>query len=646
MKKVFLPVAVVSLALACAAAAKNDDPVLMTVNGKSVPVSEFQYLFEKNNAQQETPQSLDEYIDMFITYKLKVADAEAAGLDTTAAFHKEFKGYCDELAAPYLRDSLTAERLVNEAYDRMKRRVSISQIMLPIGNTSEEKAANRARLDSIRTAILNGADFSEMAVKYSSDRNVKYNKGYYGYIAPNMYPYPFEEAAYSTPVGEISPVIDDAPYGYHIIRVEAEKPDEGRVHARHILKLTRNMSQEEQDKKKQQIDSLYNLVTVEGADFGELAEKFSDDTGSAKRQGDLGAFGIGRMVPEFEQAAFALQPGEVSKPVKTSYGWHIIQMIERLPMETLDEVRPAIQSMISRDQRSRMPEIEKLNQLKKKYHAVMVPDGMEKVKSIISAGATPAEALGMIASSDIVVASINGNNIKASEVMTTVGESTRNTTPDAWSTFEDAASNYLSDQTVDYFKAHIGDENPTFRNLVNEYRDGILLFEISNRNIWDKSNKDKDGIEAFFNANRTKYSWSAPKYKGYVIFATSDSIATAAKKFLADNTIGNDTLSVTLRKEFGRNIKVEKVIAGQGENAILDNVAFGGEKPEPVGRWIEWFGYNGRVIPQPEEAADVRGAVTEDYQKQLEQNWVTDLHKKYKVKLNKKEVDKLKKANK
>ncbi|MDE6582155.1 MAG: hypothetical protein K2K47_06500, partial [Duncaniella sp.] len=155
MKKVLLPVAVVSLALACAAAAKSDDPELMSVNGKSVPVSEFQYLFEKNNAQQETPQSLDEYIDMFITYKLKVADAEAAGIDTTAAFHKEFKGYCDELAAPYLRDSLTAERLVTEAYDRMKRRVAISQIMVPIGNTAEEKTANRARLDSIRTAILN-----------------------------------------------------------------------------------------------------------------------------------------------------------------------------------------------------------------------------------------------------------------------------------------------------------------------------------------------------------------------------------------------------------------------------------------------------------------------------------------------------------
>ncbi len=645
MKKVFLPVAVVSLALACAAAAKSDDPELMSVNGKSVPVSEFQYLFEKNNAQQETPQSLDEYIDMFITYKLKVADAEAAGIDTTAAFHKEFKGYCDELAAPYLRDSLTAERLVTEAYDRMKRRVAISQIMLPIGNTAEEKAANRARLDSIRTAILNGADFGEMALKYSSDRNVKYNKGYYGFIAPNMYPFPFEEGAYSTPVGEISEVIDDAPYGYHIIRVEAEKPDEGRVHARHILKLTRNLSPEEEAKKKQEIDSIYNLVK-NGADFGEIAASLSDDAGSAKRQGDLGIFGIGRMVPEFEKAAFALQPGEISEPVKTSYGWHIIQCIERLPMETLEEARPAIQSVIKNDRRSRQPEIEKLNQLKKKYHAVIVPEGMDKAKALLQAAATPADGLSRLASSDIVVARINGNDITAAEVMSKVGENTRATTPDAWTTFDDAALNCLDDRTIEYFKAHIGDENATYRNLVNEYRDGILLFEISNRNIWDKSNKDKEGLEAFFNANRDKYSWNTPKYKGYVIFATSDSIAAAAKKYLADNTIGDDSLSTTLRKQFGRNIKVEKVIAGKGENVILDNVAFGGEKPEPVGRWIEWFGYKGRVIPAPEEAADVRGAVTEDYQKQLEQNWVADLHKKYKVKVNKKVVDKLKKAKK
>ncbi|MDE6417461.1 MAG: hypothetical protein K2K68_10630, partial [Duncaniella sp.] len=286
------------------------------------------------------------------------------------------------------------------------------------------------------------------------------------------------------------------------------------------------------------------------------------------------------------------------------------------------------------------------NQLKKTYHAVIVAEGMDKVKDILRSAATPADGLGQAAASDIVVARINGNEITAAEVMATVGENTRVTTPDAWTTFDEATRSCLDDRTLEHFKAHIGDDNATYRNLVNEYRDGILLFEISNRNIWDKSNKDKEGLEAFFKANRDKYSWSAPKYKGYVIFATSDSVATAAKKYLEDNTIGDDSLSITLRKQFGRNIKVEKVIAGKGENAILDNVAFGGEKPEPVGRWIEWFGYNGRVIAAPEEAADVRGAVTEDYQKQLEQNWIADLHKKYKVKVNKKVVDKLKKAKK
>ncbi len=645
MKKIILPVAAVSLALAFGAFARSSEPELMQVNGKSVPVSEFEYLYEKNNSQQETPQSVDEYIDMFITYKLKVADAEAAGIDTTAAFRKEFSQYCDELAAPYLRDSLTAERLVNESYEHMKRRVAVSQIMLPIGATPEEKAANRQRLDSIRTAILNGADFGEMALKYSSDRNAKYNKGYYGFIGVNMYPYPFEQGAYNTPVGEISEVIEDAPYGFHIIRVEAENPDEGRVHARHILKLTRNLTPEQELAKKAEIDSIYNLIK-NGADFAELATNLSDDPGSARNGGDLGIFGMGRMVPEFEQAAFSLAPGEVSEPFKTSYGWHIVQTLERLPLETLEEVRPAIMRAISGDVRGSMPEIEKINQLKKKYHAVIVPEGMEKATSIIKSAATPADGLAALSASDVVVAKINGEDITASQVVATIGENTRQSTADAVTTFDAAAKQYLDDRTVAYFKSHIGDENPNFRNLVNEYRDGILLFEISNRNIWDKSNQDKEGLEAYFNANRSKYSWTAPKYKGYVIFATSDSVATAARKFLDENTIGNDSLATTLRKAFGRNIKVERVIAGQGENAILDNVAFGGEKPAPVGRWIEWFGYNGRIIDAPEEAADVRGAVTEDYQKELEKNWVAELHKKYKVKLNNKEIKKLKSGKK
>ncbi len=244
MKKHFLPVVLAAAAILTAAAARTDksDPVVMSINGKDIHRSEFKYLYEKNNLQQMQPQTIDEYVDMFVVYKLKVADAETTGIDTTETFLKEYNGYCADLSRPYMRDSLVEERLVREAYDRMATSRRVSHIMLPVGTTVAEKEANRQRLDSIRTAILNGADFGEMAVKFSADRSAANNRGNMGYINPNMYPYPFEKAAYDTPVGAISEVVDDAPYGLHIIKVSDEKPNPGTVSARHILKMTKGLS--------------------------------------------------------------------------------------------------------------------------------------------------------------------------------------------------------------------------------------------------------------------------------------------------------------------------------------------------------------------------------------------------------------------
>ncbi|WP_290137273.1 peptidylprolyl isomerase, partial [Duncaniella muris] len=204
-KKPFIISALACAAILSASASKNADPVLMTINGKDVRQSEFEYLYHKNNLQQLAPQSIDEYIEMFIVYKLKVADAEAAGLHQTDAFTKEFNGYCAELSRPYLRDSIVEKRLIEEAYARMATSRKVSHIMLPLGSTYDEKEANRMKLDSIRTAIVNGsADFGEMAVRYSSDRSARVNNGSMGYINVNSYPYPFEKTAWETPVGEIS----------------------------------------------------------------------------------------------------------------------------------------------------------------------------------------------------------------------------------------------------------------------------------------------------------------------------------------------------------------------------------------------------------------------------------------------------------
>ncbi|MDE6495539.1 MAG: peptidylprolyl isomerase [Duncaniella sp.] len=643
MKKKFIPALLVGLAILTATAAKKNDPVLMTVNGKDVHQSEFEYLYNKNNRQQMQPQGIDEYVDMFVTYKLKVADAEAAGIDTTAAFRKEFEGYCSELARPYMRDSLVEERLVQEAYARMDRMVDVSHIMMPIGTTHQERIDNKARLDSIRTAVLNGADFAEMAKKFSSDRSAVRNGGRMGYIYANMYPYPFELAAFSTPVGQVSEVIDDAPYGYHIVKVNGEKPNPGSVHARHILKLTRDMTPEQAQAKKAEIDSIYNILASGNADFESIARAESDDPGSARNGGDLGFFGMGRMVPEFEEVAFSLNDGEISKPFASPFGYHIVQVIEHKGIGSLEEERPQILKAIGRDVRANYPETERLNQLKKDYHAVILPQGLDKVKTLLSSAADTESGFALLDTDKTVVATIGDRKFTAADVMASMKPNVRQSAGDGYTTFYDAVGQILNDRTLDYARERLIVDQPDYRNLVNEYRDGILLFEISNRNVWDRSTRDTEGLEEFFRVNRDNYKWDAPKYKGYIVFATNDSVAGAARRYLASHEIEKDSLVKTLRKEFGRTVKIERVIAAKGDNAIVDNVAFNGEQAAAPGNWKAWFGYKGRIIDAPEEAADVRGAVSADFQQELERRWIESLHKKYPVKINKKAIKKLKK---
>lgn len=634
-KKSFIISAIACAAILSASASKNTDPVVMTINGKDIRQSEFEYLYNKNNLQQLAPQTIEEYIDMFVVYKLKVADAEAAGLDKTEAFKKEFDGYCADLSRPYMRDSLVEQRLVNEAYKRLATSRRVSHIMLPTGSTYDENEANRMRLDSIRTAIVNGsADFGEMAVRYSSDRSARVNNGSMGYINANRFPYPFEKAAWETPVGEISPVIDDAPFGFHIIRVEDERPNPGKVQARHILKLTAELSEEESAVKKAQIDSIHKTL-LNGGDFESIARAESEDPGSAANGGLLGWFGPGEMVKEFEDAAFGLKDGEISTPFKTSYGYHIVQTLSHRGIGTLDEESQGIKAAISRDLRSAMPETERLSQLKEEIGVKVDTACLMQARSKMT-GATPAEQLNSLLSDNSIVARVGNQPLTVADAIKFIPANVLEGANDAFTVFTTAVNHKIDDMTIETARKNLAENNNEYRNLTNEYRDGILLFEISNRNVWERSTSDTEGLQNYFMANRTNYTWDKPHYKGYVIFATSDSIAGEAQKYLAANRIENDSLVSVMRANYGRNIKIEKVVTGKGENAIVDNIAFNGERPAAPGKWTSWFAYAGRVIDTPEEANDVRGAVASDYQQQLESDWVKELRKKYKVKINKK----------
>lgn len=644
MDKKLLTAAALVATLVATAAKKGDDPTLMTVAGKDVKLSEFEYLYKKNNSQQLQPQTIDEYVDMFVTYKLKVADAEAAGIDTTAAFIKEFSGYRDELARPYLRDAAVEDSIIAATYRNMQEEVDVSHVMVALERTPEKIAAKRAFLDSLRTEIVAGrADFAAVADQYSIDPAVKRNHGHMGYIVPNRYPYSFEEAAYGTAVGEISPVIT-TPFGYHIVKVNGRRPARGTVLAQHILKLVpRDAAPEVAAAKQAQMDSIYTLLKS-GADFSDMASRESEDPGSARKGGMLPWFGPGEMVPEFETVAFSLADDSISKPFATSYGIHIIHRLDGRGVQPLDQARQEIIGAMSRDDRGTMADRRRYEELRKMYNAQIVESTRNLVIDAIKANnGIDSAFVAKYVTDNTPIVIVAGKATPVSQLFDGMRRNKRRQALEpAIETFNHLVDNLLRDVTLDHEKTQLENRYPDFRNLSNEYRDGMLLFEISNRNVWDRASQDKEGLQRFFQANRDRYKWDAPKYKGFVIYTDGDSINAAVKSFLAEKKPQADSVARELRAEFGRGVKIERVIVANGENPVIDHVAFGGAAPELKGKWNGYVVYEGKLLDAPEEAADVRGQVTSDYQAELEKEWVKELRSKYKWKVNNKILKRVK----
>ena len=629
------------LGTAILAIAKGD-PVLMTINGKDIKLSEFEYLYHKNNQQQVEKETLEQYVDRFVLYKQKVADAEAAGIDTTRAFINEFEGYQKDLAAPYMTQDTTYHwEVICEAYDRFKKEIDIDHFMLPLGNNPEETAASMARMDSIRNCVLKGEAWEALVDQFSSDPSKMRNHGHYSYISSGMFPYEFENVVYTTPVGEVSKPFKTQ-FGIHMVRVNNTR-DRNDVHAKHILKLFPQGATDEQKAVcKAQIDSIYALLLA-GADFEEMAKAESQD-GSAKRGGDLGWFGRGRMVQPFEDISFDLADGAISEPFATQFGYHIIKKVAH-GVASLNEIRPSLENAISRDGRSALIQERLINDLKKKYNYSLNPQlDSYLTQALTQNGGKFDSTFVAQAIKDCKVPLFTYGNKKSALVSELVRKlDPKAVIPDVskakeyiLSATNDVASKFLSD----YHGQELVKENPEYRNLLNEYRDGMLLFEISNRRVWKAASKDTLGLEQYFAENRAKYRWDEPHFKGIILSAKTDSVMSLVKADIA--TMPTDSLTDALYNKYGNGIRMERMVVKQGENALADYLAFHvGDKPDRKG-FEEFIILEGGVINQPEEMSDVRGAVTSDYQDVLEQRWKAELAKKYPAKIYKKVLKQVK----
>lgn len=591
MKK-FLFSALALCASICALA--QEDQVLMTIAGKPIMVSEFMYIYQKNNQEASIEKkTMEEYLDLFVNFKLKVAEAEAQGVDTTAAFKKELAGYRAQATPKYMRDNVAIDSLVELSYGRIAKPRRAAHIVVQChqdADSATEEAALQ-RINEARVRVTEGLpkqvkkgrktvtvqeveDFGDVSAEVSEEPAAKKNRGELGWIQPFRYVYVFEDAVYNTPIGGVTEVFR-SPYGFHIAKV-LEEGEYEEVQAAHIMKMTPVGDVQRLLEAQQAMDSIYQLAIQEGADFAALAQSNSEDKGSAVRGGDLGWFGRGAMVRPFEETAFAMEEGQISKPFQTQYGIHIIKLYGKRGVLPLDSMRTKITKQVERDQRMQIANQSFINKTRAEY----------------------------------------------------------------------ALSDTMTDEEVKaYADAHLEEKYVDLRNLVNEYHDGILLFDVSLREVWDKANQDTEGLQTYFKANKKQYTWDEPRFKGCVIYAKNEIAAKSAKQIV--KSANPDSVMSYLNQRVNVDsvmyARVERGLWKQGANGAVDKYGFKVKNAEytpseeyPIVLLV------GKVIKSPQEYMDERGKVTTDYQDYLEKLWVEKLREKYPVEINQEVWDSIK----
>jgi len=641
MKRIkFLTLAAAAALLCCVSMVAGNDPVLMTIAGKDIRLSEFANLYQKNNATQK--EDLPTYLKRFVLYKQKVADAEALGYDTTRLFRKEFEGYRKDIETPYLQDTTMRWQYLQEAYGFTEKNVNIDHMMLPLGRTDAETQANIARMDSIRGCVLAGQQWEELAAKYSTDPSLPRNQGHYGWITANTFPYTFEKVAFTTPVGTIANAFTTA-YGVHLVRVNDVRPDAGTVHAQHILVLygARQPSDAQKAAARAKIDSIYRVLQG-GADFSKVATECSQDPGSAKKGGDLGFFGKGKMVPQFEQMAFSLKDGEMSAPFETPYGYHVVKVLEHKGVPSFAEARKGLEARINHDERAEYIRDAKIAQIKQIYgykdNAKVAGYLDKQLKK--NGGYDSTFVANVVAKSDMPLYTFDKNQ------QALLRDVTPNLNPKAKFVNNEAARDYIlskaapvaEKQLTEYYAQHLMDVNPDYRNIMTEYRDGILLYNISNDKVWKAAERDTAGLRDHFLANRDKYAWTSPHFKGIILYTKNDSVEALVNKELKELRAAGeplDTITHFLHNTHGTQVRMERMVVAQGEKKVVDYLFFHTLKDKPENKGYANFQVlDGKLINAPEDYKDVRGQVTSDYQDVLEQRWEAELAKKYPAKIN------------
>ncbi|MCB0515224.1 MAG: peptidylprolyl isomerase [Chitinophagales bacterium] len=624
------------------AQAQENKNCLISIENDCVTVDEFKYVYEKNNQKDKlySDSSINEYLDLYTNFKLKVKEAENLGKDTTASFKKELSQYRNQLAQNYLIDRDVTDELIEEAYNRSKTERKVSHILVglaPDASSEDSLKAFKKAIQYKSDIVLKDEDFNESAQRYSEDPSARENKGELGYISTFQTIYPFETGVYNTPVGKISDPVRSK-YGFHLIKVEDERPALGKRRVAHILlKVPKFASEEMHKEAKTNIYAIYDQLKA-GEKFETLAKEKSDDKVSAFQGGDLGWFSTGKMVENFENQAFTLKNiGDISEPFETEFGWHIIKLLDSQPIGTFDQMRSEIKAKVEKDSRSERAREHFITKLKKEYKFTENASAFDNLNRKIDEKFT----MGMWQPDpnekyDDVIFSINKRTYRTNQFVDYVVKNQKRLKigEKPALVLKKMYQDFIDQELIAMEDANLETKYPEFKRLMEEYHDGILLFELTNDKVWEKALTDTAGLENYYEKHKDKYLWNERVKADIYTFKD----AKVAKKIHADLTKGksidNELHALNEANQF-YNISTD--IYEKGNNDVIDSVDW----KEGVSRIIEMPNNDVKFVvvkevmpPSRRTLAEAKGFVVSDYQGKLEKEWVNSLRKKYPVKTN------------
>lgn len=623
---------------------------LFTYGNNPVTKQEFLRNYQKNTLNKKADLSepaLREYLDLYSLFRMKVKEAENMQLDTLASIQRELDNYKKQLAKNYLTDEDVTNKLYREAYDRMKeeRRVAHILILAPATMSPADSLKAFNRIDSIYKAITNKkADFAALAKQYSDDKGTKDRGGDLGYLTSLQTIYSFENAAYNTEVGKVSRPFRTQ-LGYHILKVVDKRPSRGEIQVAQILVSTpKTKGSEGIAAAKKKADSLRTALKS-GASFEELAKQYSEDMYSAKDGGVMAKFGVGKTVPVFEDAAFALKnPGDISEPIQTEYGFHIIKLMEKYPLKPYDSLQASIKRAVENDSRAQTAKDIYFAKVKAQNGFKEFAPAYEQILAKFNALPDTGKMANMFRASDYnnmneTLFTLGGTNYTQRDFAAFAEMITRGRLMGSKASVTKELYNmYVARVVNDYQENKLLAENEDFRNLMTEYRDGIMLFELMDQNVWGKASKDSTGLKAFYEANKSKYMWE-PGFEGSVYRFKDEAsmkkgVAAMNKKGATDEDVAKavnneqtpDAVTVqTGHYEFSRfkDVPQANIVKGKASAAVkADDGSYIVVKAKEV--------YN---APSQKSLEDARGYVVAEYQDYLEKQWSSQLRSKYPVKV-------------